>query len=104
MPLPALPIQLDAGTQQAPAKVEVATLALVQQIQPRTQRKALVLCLQSIQYQMPGAPAQAGMCIHLAGVEQRQCPARVIAALGKQRQQRARVAHGKIRACVHLER
>ncbi|MNE97315.1 hypothetical protein D3C80_1956400 [compost metagenome] len=52
---------------------------------------------------MPGPPAQSGMRVHLAGIEQGQRPARVITALGEQRQQRACIAHGKVRTRVHLE-
>lgn len=48
MPLAMVAIQLDAGAEQSPAQVEIATLALFQQIQPRAHRKTIVLGLQAV--------------------------------------------------------
>ena len=51
-------VQLDPRAQQPPPQIEIAALALVEQIQPRAYRKPIVLGLESINDQMARAPAQ----------------------------------------------
>ncbi|KAG1396526.1 hypothetical protein G6F59_013790 [Rhizopus arrhizus] len=96
-------IQLDPSTQQPPAQIQVATLALLQQIQACAHRKAIILGLPAVDDQVARPPAQPGLRIDLPGIQPRQGPARVVGARGKHRQQGAGIAQGQVGGSVHLE-